>query len=237
MKKGLSVEQTIHAVAKGIAKAETKYPIFGNILVIGMKTDELSTIEVIFSKSKALAHEKVVGFDLAGAEIDHFVADYQEMLEIATENGQVLLTLHAGECGCIHNVFEAIDAGAKRIGHGIALKGNQKAQQKLVKQDVCIEGCPTSNLQTRAIDDFSEYPIAEWLDNQVLFCINTDNKTVSDTTLTKEYEILYDYHHLTSDVFSSLNQNAVRYSFANNKIKTQLLKEMAEFTFSKENKA
>lgn len=237
MKKGLSVEETIKAVARGIAQAEKKYEVIGNILVIGMKNDELSGIQTVFSKTHLLDHEKVVGFDLAGAERDYFVAEYEGLLEVATNQGSVLLTLHAGECGCIHNVFDAIDAGAKRIGHGIALKGNDEAQKRIATRDVCIEGCPTSNVQTRAIDSFVDYPISEWLDNQVTFCINTDNKTVSDTTLTKEYEILYDYHELTSDTLRLLNQNAAKYSFASEKMKDQLIKEMSEFIFSKENKS
>lgn len=230
MKQGLSVEETITAVAKGIAKAEQDYPVIGNILVIGMKTGELEVIKTVFSKTLSLAHEKVVGLDLAGAEEDHFLVDYKEVLTVNTGEGAVALTLHAGECGCVHNVFSAIEAGAKRIGHGIALSSDPAALQKIAQADICIEGCPTSNVQTRAIDTFKDYPFRDWLDHGVSFCINTDNKTVSNTTLSQEYTILLEEHGMTLDELRHLNKQAMIYSFAEDKIKENLIKEMEEFT-------
>lgn len=231
MKDGLSVEQTIQAVAKGIAKAEKNYDIHGNILVIGMKTGELELIQSIFSKTLTLNHRKVVGFDLAGAENDFFMDEYRDLLTVVTENGAIPLTLHAGECGCIHNVFSAIESGATRLGHGIVLKGDIKAQQKVSAHDVCIEGCPTSNVQTRAIETIKDYPLNEWLENDITFCINTDNKTVSNTTLSKEYDLLRTELSLSVETFRQLNKNAMIYSFADAVLKEKVLKEMTDFSF------
>lgn len=231
MRKGLSVEQTIYAVAKGIAEAEKKYNIFGNILVIGMKTGELDLIQHIFSETLTLNHGKVVGFDLAGAESDFFMDEYKDVLTVVTDSGSVPLTLHAGECGCIHNVFSAIESGATRIGHGIALKGDKTAQQEFAKHDVCIEGCPTSNVQTRAIETIKDYPLSEWLENDVTFCINTDNKTVSNTTLSKEYDLLRTELALSEENFRQLNKNAMTYSFAESGLKKYILKEMTDYSF------
>lgn len=231
MEKGLRVEEIIEAVAKGVAKAEDKYNIHGNLLVIGMKTGELDLIESIFRKTLALKNEKVVGFDLAGAEEDHFVEDYSDVLKVVTESGEVPLTLHAGECGCVHNVFSAIKSGAKRIGHGIALKGETAKQQELSNYGICIEGCPTSNVQTRAINSFKDYPLREWLENDVTFCINTDNKTVSNTTLSKEYDILREYFQLTPVELCKLNKNAMIHSFAEKELKEKVLNEMDAYSF------
>lgn len=232
MEKGLSVEEIIESVAKGVADAEAQYNVHGNLLVIGMKTGELALIESIFSKTLALKNEKVVGFDLAGAEEDHFIDDYSDVLKVVTDSGEVPLTLHAGECGCVHNVFSAIKSGAKRIGHGIALKGKIVEQQELANHDVCIEGCPTSNVQTRAINSFKDYPLREWLENDVTFCINTDNKTVSNTTLSKEYDILRENFKLTPAELCQLNKNAMTYSFAEKSLKEKVLNEMDTYSFS-----
>lgn len=232
MEKGLSVEEIIESVAKGVADAEAQYNVHGNLLVIGMKTGELALIESIFSKTLALKNEKVVGFDLAGAEEDHFIDDYSNVLKVVTDSGEVPLTLHAGECGCVHNVFSAIKSGAKRIGHGIALKGKIVEQQELANHDVCIEGCPTSNVQTRAINSFKDYPLREWLENDVTFCINTDNKTVSNTTLSKEYDILRENFELTPVELCQLNKNAMTYSFAEKALKEKILNEMDTYSFS-----
>jgi adenosine deaminase len=204
MRNGLTVEETVHAVALGIAKAEEKYPVGTN-------------------------HEKIVGLDLAGAEVDLFVRDYEEAIQVVTDHGNVALTLHAGECGCLQNMYDAIDAGATRLGHGIAINGNHEATNFFAEKNVCLEGCPTSNVQTRAIDTLKDYPVREWLDKGVTFCINTDNKTVSNTTLSNEYHLLVSEHNLTAEEFRQLNKNAVTYSFAKEELKDQLLKEMTEF--------
>ncbi len=231
MKKDLSVEETIQSVAKGIAKAEKLYNIHGNILVIGMKSGDINLIESIFTKTLKEANKKVVGFDLAGAEEDYFLSEYTEVLNVVTEQGSVDLTLHAGECGCVHNIFSAIESGAKRIGHGIALQGDISSQEKFSSYDVCIEGCPTSNVQTRAIDTIKSYPLREWLANDVTFCINTDNKTVSNITLSGEYGLLRDTFNLTKEEFRQLNKNAVTYSFASNLLKNEIIEEMDSYIF------
>ena len=232
MAKDLTVTETIEAVAAGIAKGEERYPVMGNILVIGMRSGDLEEISRIFDQTKKQRHSKVVGLDLAGAEEDHYVSHYEATLKVATSHGEVPLTLHAGECGCVHNVIDAVAAGATRIGHGIALKGHQQAQKQLAQSSVCIEGCPTSNVQTRAISDYTEYPLREWLENQVTFCISTDNRTVSNTTLTNEYFLLQKYHDLSPDEFRLLNINGMHYSFADETLTQKVLAEMKAYQFT-----
>lgn len=232
MEKGLSVEETIQAVANGIAKAEAKYPVFGNLLVIGMKSGDLDRVSSVFSEAHQLNHKKVVGFDLAGEEKDHFIKEYQEVLKVVTDLGNIPLTLHAGECGCAHNIFQAVEVGAKRIGHGIALKGDVAAQKEFSQLNACIEGCPTSNIQTKAIETIKDYPLREWLENKVTFCISTDNRTVSDTTLTKEYRLLSENFDLTREELRQLNHNGMMYSFADMSLKNQVIAEISCFKFN-----
>lgn len=227
--KGLSIVQAIKAVAKGIALAEQTYPITGNLLITGMRNDALTSLELAFNQALETDESKIVGIDLAGPELDGYVNDYQAILSVLIENYPIQLTLHAGECGCIANIYQAVAAGAKRIGHGIALKGDAQAQRFCAEHQVCIESCPTSNIQTHALDTIEDYPLHEWLENHVIFCLNTDNKTVSNTTLTKEYSLLKDHLGLTKETFIQLNQNAIQHSFASPNIKKEILLEMQAF--------
>ncbi|MGX6961826.1 adenosine deaminase [Vagococcus xieshaowenii] len=232
-KKGLSITQVVEAVAKGVAKAEKAFSITGNLLISGMRNEELIDLEEHFKLALETRHTKIVGIDLAGPELDGYVPTYQQTLSVLTNDYPVQLTLHAGECGCVANVYQAIEAGAKRIGHGIALKGDVQAQRYCAEQNICIESCPTSNIQTRAIKDIHDYPLKEWLSNQVVFCLNTDNKTVSNTTLTKEYCLLKDELSLTKEEFIHLNKQAVIHSFAIDEVKEQLLHAIETFTYNK----
>ncbi len=77
-------------------------------------------------------------------------------------------------------------AGAGRIGHGIAMKGEHGIQEIVKKYHIGIEMCPISNLQTKAVNSTEEYPITEFLNTGLLVTINTDNLTVCNTSMTKE---------------------------------------------------
>lgn len=224
--KGMTVEETILAVAAGISRAEKKYPVHGNILVCGMRQEAQEKIKDVFVRTQNLKAEKVVGIDLAGPELDDSVADLSETFTLVMDQSPLSLTLHAGECGCVENVLDSIAHGAQRIGHGIAVAADDQAQKVIAKAQVCIEGCPTSNLQTKAIDSIADYPVREWLQNGVIFCLNTDNRTVSDTTLTKEYHKIVTTFDLSFAEFVALNKNAVQAAFAQADLKKQLLEQM-----------
>lgn len=230
MKKGLTCQETIQAVAKGIALAEAQYPIKGNILIIGMRQEERAAIASIFAEATALAEAKVVGLDLAGPEIDGYVPALAESYRLFVDGQSIQLTLHAGECGCVHNIYQAIESGAQRIGHGIVLKGDQQGQAFVREHEILIEGCPTSNVHTRAIDAYADYPLREWLQNHVHFCLNTDNRTVSNTTLTNEYWQMVQHCGLTKTEFETIMVYAVQHSFATEEDKDALLAQLALFS-------
>ncbi|EKK20599.1 Adenosine deaminase [Fructilactobacillus florum 8D] len=221
----LSVIDAIEAVATGIAEAEAVYQIHGNILVCGMRTDDEAMVEQVFATAADL-HDQVAGVDLAGPEAPDFVNQYQAPLNLIVTGQQVGLTLHAGECGCAQNIWDAVQAGSTRIGHGIAAHGNHRLEKLLQQRQICIEGCPTSNVQTRALPTRSAYPLQRWLSQGQRLCINTDNRTVSDTTLTEEYFGLAQTNGLTREQLLQCNLNAVQASFASHELKQQLINEM-----------
>ena len=82
------------------------------------------------------------------------------------------------------NVADAVTLGATRIGHGIALK-DTRIFGALKRKKVLLEMCPTSNFQTGTVKTLAEYPFQQFIEAGLAVCINTDNRTVSDTTLTK----------------------------------------------------
>lgn len=229
LEKGLSVPETIQAVAKGIAQAEEKYPVKGNILISGMRDQEQEYLKDIFFESLNTVETKVVGIDLAGAEKDNSVSNVAEVIQVTTDQTDISLTLHAGECGCVQNIKDSVALGATRIGHSIALLGDEESQEWLSEKDVCIEGCPTSNVDTRMIKNISEYPLHAWLEKGLTFCINTDNRTVSNTTLTNEYYQLVNHCGLTVKQLCQLNQNGANYAFIDEEYRANLVEQMERF--------
>src|SRR5699024_5838153 len=116
------------------------------------------------------------------------------------------LTLHAGECGCKHNVLEAIKIGAKRIGHGVAVNLDEAALQEVKANDVLLEICPKSNLQTKAINALSEINIPYLLN--------------------KEYELLFKHQLIDLEQMKYINQRAIQYAFLTEPEKHRLLESM-----------
>ncbi|USS86193.1 adenosine deaminase [Fructilactobacillus cliffordii] len=224
----LTIPETVQAVAAGMDEAYRTYGIRGNLIVCGMRTEDGTAVHHDFQSLEEV-QDQVAGIDLAGPEVDGFVPEYEQDLQEAVADLDVQLTLHAGECGCAHNVVEAIQAGSQRIGHGIAANGDAEAERLLKERQICIEGCPTSNCQTGSLERIEDYPLQRWLSQGQALCINTDNRTVSDTTLTEEYFQLAHHDGLTKDQLRLCNQNAVRNSFADEVTKASLLQEITNF--------
>jgi adenosine deaminase len=155
------------------------------ILQIG-RDEPLATAYDIADIAAAHQGGGVVGLDLAGDEVDSPAAAFADVFRHARDSG-LGLTLHAGEAGGADNVLEAISLGAQRIGHGIGAAGNPQALKAIRDGGITLEMCPTSNLQTGAVRSLAEHPLTEMLGHHLRVTVNTDDPSISDTTLTDEY--------------------------------------------------
>lgn len=216
----LNCRQVVEAVLTGLKEAETECRVLWNVIVCAMRhhlqEDSLAMMKVC----REYLGEGVCAADLAGDEAAWPMEEFRELF-IQTGKLGFPLTIHAGECGRTENVLEALECGASRIGHGIALKGHPAAQKLCADHKIGIEMCPTSNLQTRAVGK-EGYPIREFMDAGLLVTLNTDNRTVSSTSMTREMEFVSREYGVTAEEMRKLFQNAVEVSFANDHIKHQL---------------
>ena len=117
-KGGLSFDQVIKSVLKGVKKAEEIYDIRGNLILGCMRNMSIkSGLEVVKEGNKFL-NNGVVAIDLCGPEYEGFAYEYKEITDLAKELGYEI-TIHAGEAASAQNVIDAINIlGATRIGHG-----------------------------------------------------------------------------------------------------------------------
>ena len=127
----------------------------------------------------------VCAVDLAGAEALYPTQEYQPLFAYAQSLG-VPFTLHAGEAAGPESVWQALELGAARIGHGVRAGEDPRLVEELARRRVPLELCPTSNLQTKAVPDLARFPLKEYLAQGVAATVNTDNMTVSRTTLAQE---------------------------------------------------
>ena len=217
----LSCRQVVEAVLDGLREAEAQCRVSWNVIVCAMRhhpqEDSLAMMEVC----REYLGAGVCAVDLAGDEAAYPMENFRKLFAQAKKLG-FPFTIHAGECGRVENVLEAVKCGALRIGHGIALKGHPEAQKLCADKKIGIEMCPASNLQTRAAER-EEYPIREFTEAGLLVTLNTDNRTVSSTSMTKEMEFVSQEYGITTEELEQYFRNAVEVSFAGDPVKHRLL--------------
>ncbi|HFU5015617.1 TPA: adenosine deaminase [Streptococcus agalactiae] len=227
MDKGLTASDTVLAVLEGLADAQKEFNIVARALVCGMRKSSHKTTKDIIKHIVDLAPKGLVGFDFAGDEFSYPTDSLVDLIQEVKRSGYPM-TLHAGECGCAKHIADSLNLGIKRMGHVTALTGQRDLIKRFVEEDAVAEMCLTSNLQTKAASSIQSFPYQELYDAGGKITINTDNRTVSDTNLTKEYSLFVTYFGTKIEDFLVFNQNAVKASFTSDSEKDTLLHKLQE---------
>lgn len=217
----MDIERVISSLLKGLEKGKQDFGVEYNVIVCAMRHHSMEqNYEMVKIASKFLG-KGMCAADLAGAEAQYPMSEFMELFERTRELGMPF-TIHAGECGNAENISDALKVGAKRIGHGIAMKGRMDIQEVVRRSGVGIEMCPISNLQTKAIKSVEEYPMREFFDEGLLVTVNTDNRTVSNTSMTKELDFIQRTYEISDDEIRRMMNNAVDVAFVNDEMRERL---------------
>ena len=213
--KGLTQEESVEAVLSGLerayAGAEQEICLRAILCCMrgpGLRKENLKTVRV----ASHYLEKGVVAVDLAGAEALYPTSDYEEEFRCAGSLG-IPITIHAGEADGAESVWKALEFGAARIGHGIRAIEDEKLMEELARRGCVLELCPSSNLQTKAVRSLSEYPLRKYLERGIKVTVNSDNMTVSDTWVGKEFALLSQEYGLTDEEAGKLLENAERAAF------------------------
>ncbi|PFG07693.1 adenosine deaminase [Bacillus sp. es.034] len=221
-RKGLSVEEIIGSVIEGMKEAEEQFDIKGNIILCCMRTMSPESAFEVVEKGKDFLGKGVVAIDLCASEEEGFCGKFIEPITLAREYGY-RVTIHAGETGIGKNVLEAVEwLGAERIGHGVYITDCPEAYQVVKDKGIVLEICPTSNVQTKAVKEFSDHPLYDFHRDGIKITINTDNRTVSDTTMTKECELVWGEFAMSEEDYREIYMNSVGAAFVSDEVKEEL---------------
>lgn len=221
-KKYLSLDEVVNSVLKGLSQNKK---VKTNLILCMMRGTSVEENKKVIDLAEKYLNKGVCAIDLAGAEDKYPLEEYLPLFSLAKEKN-IPFTIHAGENGSASEVEKAIKIGAKRIGHGIHSISNQKVLDLIKEKDILLEICPTSNVQTNAIDTYANHPIKKLYQHHIALNINTDNRTVSNISLTEEYQKLYKTFSFTLNDYQEMNKNAILHSFLSNKEKEELLKKL-----------
>lgn len=216
---GLSMRKVVLAALKGLSVARQNLPIGAALILCCMRgNDNAVQNEETIKLAAEFGNSGVAAVDLAGDEYHFKTENYQNMFSAANKLN-VPMTIHAGEADGPESIRIALKCKAKRIGHGIRAAEDKELVKILAERQIPLELCPTSNLNTKVVEDIKDYPIMQLLDAGVKVTINTDNMTVSDTTVAKELKLIQNTFNLSSTEIGILINNAKEAAFLPNLIK------------------
>lgn len=164
----------------------------------------------------------VVGFDIAADEAGFPIDAHISAFEKVRAAG-IPCTAHAGEARGAASVWETLHhLKPLRIGHGVRSVEDPELLVYLKENQIHLEVCPTSNVQTNVVDKIENHPADRIYRSGVSMSINTDARTISDVTLTSEYDLLTRLFRWQQGHFLQCNLEAIKHAFLPEEKKTAL---------------
>ena len=224
--KGLSLPVILEAVIDGLKAGQRDFGVMSGVIVCGMRNISPEVSLRMAELAVAFKHRGVVGFDLAGAEYNYPARDHLGAFSLILSNN-VNVTIHAGEAYGPDSIHQALHyCGAHRIGHGVRLREDGDLLNYVNDHRIPLELCPSSNVQTGAVKSIGEHPLKFYLDLSLRVTLNTDNRLITNTTMTDEYWQAYKTFDLSPQNILDLIINGVKSSFMPYEVKKAYLREV-----------
>lgn len=212
LNQGFSFEDVADWVISAAEQAQKDYPIQARLIVqIGRHEPQYAwqLAEIAADRRR----KGIVALDIAGDEVNYPIAPFVEVFQWARKQG-LHITAHAAEAGPPKNVKEALELlHAERIGHGVRAKEDLSIIDLLKKHQATLEMCPTSNLQTGIIPKLARHPMYAFHQIGIPVTINTDDPSISNTTLTDEFLVATRGAGVPFKVLPQFILNAARAAF------------------------
>lgn len=187
-RRGLSLGEAVEAPLRGLERAERDGGAMARVIVCGLRHMAPDVSLELARLAVAYRDRGVVGFDLAGGELGNPASPHAPAFAYAREH-DLACTCHAGEGADASSIREAVHVcGAHRIGHATRLYEDDSLMQYVNDRRIALEICLTSNVQTHAVESYEEHPLRQYFDRGMNVVLNTDNRLMSGTTLTDEYQ-------------------------------------------------
>ncbi len=212
-RRGLALVKVVEAVLAGLRRAEEQAHIRSNVIVCGIRNISPESSLEMAELATAYKNRGVVGFDLAGAEYDHPAKHHREAFALI-RNNNINCTIHAGEAYGPESIHQAIHTcGAHRIGHGCRLREDGDLLHYIIDHRIPLECCPSSNVQTGAVRDIKNHPLKLYQDLGVRVTVNTDNRLITDTSVSKELFIVHSEMGVSWPAMKSIILNGFKSAF------------------------
>lgn len=236
-KEGLAPEAVMEAVLQGIDSARKSHGIHVQLLLCAMRQNSPDDSMTIVELAKKYQGRGVAGVDLAGPEHGFLASLHAKAFQKAAEAG-LPITIHAGEVCGMDSIASAINDGfAQRLGHGIRVVEGMQPDGDLpnllwdiLERNIVLEVCPSSNVQTGAVDSLREHPwrILDRLGFPIT--LNTDNRLMGNTSTSQEWALAANQFDFTTTDAVRHTETAIGGIFASEDVKKQLRSNLKDWS-------
>lgn len=225
--RGLALPAVVEAVLDGLRRSMASASVDGtpvevNVILCAMRTETRASEIVRLLDQMRGAHPELVGFDLAGAETGYPPSLHAEALRYARERG-INLTIHASEPPDIELIEDAVRHGAQRIGHGVRITSDITTQggadvlgsvaQRVRDDRIALEMAPSCHVQIGAVTSFDAHPFVRLMRLGFAVTVNTDNRLMSNVSVTSETVALAETFDLGWDDLEQIAVNGAQAAF------------------------
>ena len=218
---GLTDEQHIDGIARGIDDARDDAGIEGRILISCVRNFGVEPALEIARYAAERPHPYIVGFSMAGDEANYPAGDYAEAFGIAAEAG-LGCTVHAGEWAGPESVRAALGLPVTRISHGVRSVEDPPLVGELANRGTYLECCPTSNVVLDIYGTYEEHPLPRLREAGVRVTLGSDDPPYFGASIGGEYEICRVHFGYGDDDLRAITRTALDAAFCDEALKERL---------------
>lgn len=225
---GMTPQAVVQTVNEAVTEGMLETGIQAGLILCTLRHfDEAKSMETV-QLAEQFKGTNVVGFDIAADEAGYPIDAHKKAFNYAKAKG-LGITAHAGEACGADSVWETLaHFHPSRIGHGVRSMEDVKLLDYLKKEGIHLEVCPTSNVQTNVVDAIENHPADQIYRHGISMSVNTDARTISDTTLGKEYQLLQHHFNWGKAHFLRCNLEAINHAFTSEDKKDALRQRIME---------
>jgi adenosine deaminase len=218
---GLSDEEHLDGIARGIDDARRLHGIEGRILISAVRNFGVKQALAVARYAAAETHPYVVGFSMAGDEANFPIADFAEAYAIAAAAG-LGCTVHAGEWAGPESVRAALTLPVTRIDHGVRAVEDPSLVAELAERRIVLNTCPTSNVVLGVFPGFDEHPLPRLRDAGVRLTLGSDDPPYFGATIGGEYRVCAQRLGFSAEDLERVTLTAIDAAFCDEELKVRL---------------
>ena len=224
---GMDYDAHLEGIAQGIDDAQKDHGIIGRLIVTCVRHLGPARALAVAQQVKASPHPYVVGFGMGGDERMHEPVDFAPAFNLVREAG-LYCTVHAGEWAGPESVQAALEAlPVTRIGHGVRAIEDSAVLDEVLRREIHLEVCPTSNIATGLYPDPVSHPLLRLCQAGVSLSLNSDDPPYFATSIGREYTAAASVFDLSLDDLMQISRDALAAAFVDTATRTRLLERVA----------